>query len=164
MKLKSLHDLKYFGYVLKHKAYVFVECLKLGIPLKGLTHDMSKFSKDEWDGYVRTFISKDKSEETKKLFDYAWLHHQHINPHHWQFWLQVSGLNGGGNTVQARPMSDVFIKEMLADWRAMARNFGNDSIYEWYQENKEFMVLHSETRRTLHSLMKFEELYGRRVQ
>lgn len=164
MKLRSRSDLKYLGYVLKHKAYVFVECVKLGIPWQGLTHDLSKFSKTEWEAYVRRFMDKDESEEAKELFNTAWLHHQHMNMHHWQFWLQTSGLDTGGRMVSPRPMQERFIKEMLADWRAMARNFGNDSIHEWYKENEKYMILDSTTKRRLHALMSFKELYGREVQ
>ena len=39
---------KHFKKVYTHKFWVFVYCLKAGIPLQGLFHDMSKFSPIEF--------------------------------------------------------------------------------------------------------------------
>jgi hypothetical protein len=94
-------NLKYLSYVIRHKWYVFVECCKLGIPLRGLLHDLSKLHPGEWFPYVEAFYGKfgyswngvgcinEKSlhDHAMLSFDKAWLHHQHNNPHHWQYWL-----------------------------------------------------------------------------
>lgn len=36
--------LAYLWYVLRHKYFVFVECCRLGVPWRGLVHDLSKLS------------------------------------------------------------------------------------------------------------------------
>ena len=97
--------LKYLWYVLRHKWFVFVECCRLGIPWRGLTHDLSKFRPREWFPYARWFYGtwppRSRSllhaqlgmttvryrEDVKCAFDMAWLHHQKRNDHHWQYWL-----------------------------------------------------------------------------
>jgi hypothetical protein len=45
-------------------------------------------------------------------FNVAWLHHQHVNDHHWQHWLlrEDSGAN-----IQLLPPAYV-VDEMVADW------------------------------------------------
>ena len=53
-----MKNLKYFGYVLKHKWYVFNECRKRGYLWLGLTHDWSKFRRSEWSPYVEKFYGK----------------------------------------------------------------------------------------------------------
>ncbi len=94
-----MKHLKYLSYVLRHKWYVFVECCKLGIPWRGIVHDLSKFLPDEWFPYANYFYAnpfKPKRNETgyykpydtgDEDFDLAWLKHQKRNPHHWQYWV-----------------------------------------------------------------------------
>ena len=47
-------------------------------------HDLSKYSEEEYKAYDLYFYGT-KTEKVKKDFDYAWLHHIHENPHHWQY-------------------------------------------------------------------------------
>lgn len=110
--------LKYLKYVLKHKWFVFIECCKSGIPLRGMMHDMSKFlpsefipyahyfygawCKDEdWHGDKRNHIPYECTEKgVEEAFDIAWLKHQKRNPHHWQYWLLVNDSSSGEFTIQ----------------------------------------------------------------
>ena len=57
-----MKHLKYLCYVLRHKWYVFIECCKLGIPVRGLVHDLSKFRPSEWFPYAN-FIHKPKQRD-----------------------------------------------------------------------------------------------------
>ena len=99
-----MYHFKYLSYVLRHKWYVFVECCKLGTPLRGILHDLSKFLPSEWFPYARHFYGnlpnwddvkricptyqyKNTKQGNKDLFDIAWLLHQKRNKHHWQYWL-----------------------------------------------------------------------------
>ena len=160
---------QYLWYVLQHKWFVFIECCKLGIPWAGVTHDLSKFSPREWTGYVAQFFwSKEKrgalntklfahyglgelvpwGEAPSDWFTIAWNHHQNRNPHHWDYWLhrkKTNYENGGHSDVFPLPMPVRYMKEMIADWRAMSRKFKNDPT-EWYLENRDKMLLREETR------------------
>ena len=85
--------IKYLWYVLRHKWFVFIECLKLGVPIwAAIIHDWQKFTPVEWRPYVLNFFGpwkKDnKPEWLKTAFGRAWLHHIHYGPHHWEYWLQ----------------------------------------------------------------------------
>ena len=56
-----------------------------------LDHDESKWSEEEYGPYDEYFYgSKDNIDE----FNYAWLHHIHNNPHHWQYWVLVNDDDG----------------------------------------------------------------------
>ncbi len=146
--------LKYLSYVLRHKWFVFIECCKLGIPWRGLVHDLSKFSPTEWTPYVETFYGKKPSPrdasgayDPSKIggaFDMAWLHHQHCNRHHWQWWI----LRGDQDAQKILPMPLVYLKEMLADWRGAGKAItGEDNTPEWFAKNKDKMALHPDSRR-----------------
>ena len=76
--------------VLKHKHRVFINCTKCGIPLRGLLHDLSKFSPVEFLVSVK-YYQGDRSpigacrRATGKSD--AWLHHKGRNKHHIEYWL-----------------------------------------------------------------------------
>ena len=77
---------KYLSYVLRHRWFVFIECCKLGIPWRGLVHDLSKFIPSEFIPYARYFygredtIRRDKTGYYKptdtgdKAFDLSLIH------------------------------------------------------------------------------------------
>lgn len=149
--------LSYLGYVLRHKWFVFQECVRLGIPWRGLVHDMSKFRSSEWGPYAHHFYNRDgtkrdvhkggyyKPTDTgDEDFDFAWLLHQKRNWHHWQWWVLPEDEGG----VKILPMQDVFRREMLADWcgAARAQGLSRDTVPGWYEEHKDKMQLHQETR------------------
>ena len=49
---------KHLNVVFKHKYLVFIHTVKLGIPLLGLKHDLSKFSKKEFVQSIKYFSGK----------------------------------------------------------------------------------------------------------
>jgi Family of unknown function (DUF5662) len=81
--------LKYARLTLEHKFYVFIAGILTGTPIwQLLVHDLSKFSFAEVFAYGRQFFG-DKGDPDG--FARAWLHHQNLNPHHWEYWLSRSG-------------------------------------------------------------------------
>lgn len=148
--------IKYLWYVLRHKWFVFQECMKLGVPLWGaIIHDWQKFTLVEWKPYVLTFYGPWEYENRPnwlvKEFDEAWLHHQKHGPHHWQYWIIEN--NDGRRIPQEIP--DRYRKEMLADWRGAARAItGTDEIKGWYFKNRNEIILHPNTRDWLEAQLK----------
>lgn len=150
---------RYLSYVVRHKWYVFVEACRLGIPILGIIHDMSKFLPDEWFPYVDFFYGKQarkvrdetgyyKPTDTgHAAFDFAWMLHQKRNKHHWQWWLLPED-NGGTKVL---PMPDKYCREMLADWRGAGRAQGKPDTLAWYIKNKDKMRMHPDTRTWIES-------------
>ena len=160
---------KYFKYVTKHRWYVFLECCKLGIPWRGLIHDLSKYRWDEWFPYVEQFngefgynfkesdypkeiapgiyetgIEKiEKHKQTKDNFNKAWLLHQHRNFHHWQSWMLT--MDNDPDVILEMP--DCYMKEMLADWVGAGLAItGKRETLQWYEKNKDKIKLAPGTR------------------
>jgi len=150
----------YTWYVVRHRWYVFVECLKLGIVWRGFVHDLSKFLPSEWFPYASFFYGKKNTEGyfhkpgTDEAFDLAWLKHIHRNPHHWQYW-RLREDDGGTKLISMPPK---YVKEMLADWRGAGKAQGFAELGPWYAKNHRKIELHEETRDLLHSLMRPDEL------
>lgn len=139
-----------FKTVLRHKWFVFLESWKAGIPLCGITHDLSKLLPSEFFPYAREFRRdlRTKTEYYDPLaigsqeFDYAWLLHQKRNKHHWQWWVLPKDSEG----FKALAMDRTSRLEMLCDWRAASRYHGGKDVMIWYAENKDKLQLHPETR------------------
>lgn len=150
--------LKYLKSVLRHKWFVFLEACKLGIPWRGLLHDMSKFRHDEFIPYARHFFGDYPlkiqvlaenwpyngpfKEEIKAEFDLAWIKHQRRNKHHWQWWVLLND----DDDNRALPMPDVYRREMLADWRGAGRTYGDTDTAKWYQKTCVGRMLHPDTQ------------------
>lgn len=85
--------LKHVGLVMKHKRYVFMAMRDCGHPIRGLMHDMSKFSPTEFFESVKYYQGNrspiEAAKEDKGYSD-AWFHHRGRNKHHSQYWVDIS--------------------------------------------------------------------------
>lgn len=137
--------LRYANYLLRHKWFVLVAGLRTKAPLwRLLIHDWSKFLPCEWVHYATSFYGpRPRTGEVKAAFNYAWLHHIHANPHHWQHW----SLREDSGAVKILEIPDHFTKEMLADWMGAGRAItGKWDIVEWYKKNRDIIQLAPNTR------------------
>jgi len=109
-------------------------------------HDESKDSEAEYGPYDRYFYGSGAQEE----FDYAWLHHIHNNPHHWQYWL----LHEDDGDVKALDMPEKYLIEMICDWWSFSFKSGNlYEIFDWYKEHKDSMILSKNTRKLVETYL-----------
>ena len=78
---------EYQHYVSSHICYVQKVCELLGVPKEQSDkHDASKYDPQEFVPYAMHFYS---DEDWRKQFNVALTRHVHLNPHHWQQWLQT---------------------------------------------------------------------------
>ena len=113
-------------------------------------HDKSKWDVEEYDAYDEYFYLKDKKNpEVREAFDYAWLHHIHNNPHHWQYWL----LDNDDDGVYPLEMPKEYVYEMIADWWSFSWKTGDlREIFDWYAEHDN-IKLHDNTRKLVDSIL-----------
>ena len=141
---------KYLWYVIKHKHFVFIECCKLGIPWRGVLHDWHKFSPSEWFPYVEKFYG---GVNNKAQFKMAWFHHQKYGRHHWQ-WHCMPAIDG---SIEAMPMTQNDLLEMMADWKGAGRAQGNTiGSLAFYKSNKDKMILHPDSRQWIESYIGYQ--------
>lgn len=120
-------------------------------PWIAISHDSSKYGDAEYDAYDKYFYGGNKSYKVVNDFNYAWLHHIHNNPHHWQYWV----LQHDDEPEEALEMPYHYVIEMIADWWSFSWKSGKlDEIFDWYEKHKG-MKLHPETRKLV------EEILGR---
>ena len=145
----------YFKYVVEHKWNVGIECLKMGMYIHAITHDLSKFLPSEFIPYAKFFKgtgrykSYKKSDEGNADFQKGWCHHQKRNKHHWNYWVSMTRKE----EIIPIPMPEKYIKQMIADWNGMSRKFGG-STQEYFRKNQDTMILHPETIIHINTLIK----------
>lgn len=116
-------------------------------------HDNSKFSSEEYEAYDEYFYGRVKTPQVKSDFQYAWLHHIHDNPHHWQYWILHNDEPGEGMVVLDMPYQ--YIIEMICDWWAFSWKKGDlTEIFSWYDKHKSYMKLSKKTRDTVENILK----------
>ena len=90
--MKLSKALKHLNLVLKHKWRVFVNCTKCGLVWRGLVHDLSKFTPEEFFESVKYYQgNRSPIGVCRKEIGYsrAWLHHKGRNKHHIEYWTDA---------------------------------------------------------------------------
>ena len=111
-------------------------------------HDASKYSFEEYGAYDEFFYPSDRSRvgsdpERKRAFDYAWLHHQNTNKHHWQYWVLINDNEG----IKALEIPKEYVIEMVSDWGAFAYlKKDGQHLIDWYKANKDQQIINPTTR------------------
>ena len=112
-----------------------------------MLHDDSKWGDEEYNAYDEYFYGE---KENQDAFNYAWLHHIHNNPHHWQHWVLMNDDEG---TV-ALDIPYNYIMEMILDWWSFSWKTGNlYEIFNWYADHEKIMILNENTKIIVDSIL-----------
>ena len=118
-----------------------------------LGHDASKSDIEEYDSYDKYFNSG-RSYDVVQNFQYAWLHHLHNNPHHWQYWVLINDDKDSGEKCLEIP--DNYIIEMICDWWSFSWINGNlYEIFDWYDKGKEYRKINSNSLKKIENILSF---------
>jgi len=130
---------KHFVKICKHKFWVGYYCFKLGIPIQGILHDLSKFHPVEFFESVKYYQGGSSPiDACKKAKGYsnAWMHHKGRNKHHYEYW--VDSYDDGGKPLV---MPYRYAKELICDYLGAGRAYYGKEFtylkeYEWWQKKK----------------------------
>lgn len=84
---------KHLKTIFTHRKWVRKMCFKMGIPIQGLLHDLSKFSIPEMK-ILKYWTGKGSPHQAcREAIGYSpsWNHHYHRNKHHYQYWWSFGG-------------------------------------------------------------------------
>ena len=129
-------------------------------------HDESKYSTEEYNAYDQYFYGGNRSYKVVQDFNYAWLHHIHQNPHHWQYWVLLEddpeeegrdlkyqpgtgeyNVHIGKFPIKTLLIPLPYIFEMIADWWTFSWKEGNlFEIFNWYADHRAKQYIHPESR------------------
>lgn len=113
-------------------------------------HDISKYSKEEYDAYNDYFYG-DRNDEVVEQFNYAWNHHQKCNPHHWQYWILIKDDLGVSIPLD---IPYLYIIEMICDWWSFSWSKDNlFEIFSWYSDNIKYIRFSIYTENTVNHIL-----------
>jgi hypothetical protein len=154
-----------FGHVriiARHRKYVRRACFAMGIPLRGIKHDLSKYSpKEFWLG-VRYFDGKKSPIINERAarggFSTAWVHHKNHNDHHWEYWLSSPTDGEQSFELSAAKMPYAAVIEMLCDSIGAGKAYdpkgwGPQSEVPYFRRNEPHRVYHPDTKRLFVTLL-----------
>jgi len=128
-------------------------------------HDASKNSPEEYEAYDNYFYSEKKTKEIEEAFDYAWLHHIHYNPHHWQHWILKEDdsdvVSSNSIPIKCLDIPDKYLLEMVADWwsfswkQYIASHDRNDlyEVFTWYENHINKIAMHPNAKQKVEDLL-----------
>lgn len=134
---------KHLKLVTKHKYWVFKLSIKVGIPFRGLAHDLSKFSLTEFGESVRYYSGKRSPISVCKEnngYSKAWIHHKGRNKHHLEYWVDLTAPN------KAPVIPYKYLAEMVCDKLSASIVYGgkywtNSSQHDYWQKEREREIL-----------------------
>lgn len=155
--MKNFHPIKHLKTVSTHKYEVMKLCVKAGIPVQGLMHDLSKFSPAEFLPGARFWVGTKSPQVIEREtygFSAAWMHHKGRNKHHFEYWTDyVSGV--GITTIEMPPK---YLAEMFCDRVAASKVYQGEKYTDasplayfcWARKN---YVMHPNTIKALEELL-----------
>lgn len=115
---------------MRHKAKVYRLCKMAGFPIRGLLHDMSKFSPTEFIESVKYYNGKRSPILgciKENGYSKAWLHHKGRNKHHYEYWYDEA-------LPDKMPIIPYkYVVEMICDNLAAGMTYKGD---EWTKEHQ----------------------------
>ena len=145
--------------ITRHRRLVRQYCFRLGLYRQGLTHDLSKYSPQEFLVGIRYFQgdrSPNDAERREKGYSSSWMHHKGRNRHHFEYWTDY-GTHGEGIIGIEMPVK--YVAEMFCDRLAASRvyrgdQFSNGDPYEFFQRGKgRHLMLHPNTAALLEKML-----------
>ena len=142
--------------ITRHRHTVMSHCLKAGIFLQGVRHDLSKYSPVEfWQGvkYYSGTHSPNETERREKGYSTAWLHHKGRNKHHFEYWTDYNPVERRVLPVKmpVRYVAEMFCDRVAASKIYQGKNYDKSHPYEYFLRGKANRVIHAETSDLLES-------------
>ncbi len=146
---------RFFGHlntVNKHRWNVFKLCVKVGLPIRGLLHDLSKYSWAEFFEGVKYYTDGKISpiKTCKKINGYskAWLHHKGRNKHHFEYWYDF-------NTPNPTPIIPFkYLVELMCDNIAAhltynGKNASFDAQLKYFLNRRDLMYINEDIKKVI---------------
>ena len=145
----------HFKTITRHRWAVRRLCFKVGLYWQGLTHDLSKYSPQEFlpgCRYYQGFRSPNDQERQETGSSRAWMHHKGRNRHHFEYWIDYPRRDDPTQTTdekrrfQAVEMPLKYVAEMFCDRVAASRVYRGEQYqdgdpYAFFLRGKEKRLL-----------------------
>ena len=143
--INPINIYKHLRTVGRHRREVMKNCFRAGLYWQGLTHDLSKYSPEEFE-----------AERELKGYSTAWMHHKGRNKHHFEYWNDYSPKTKRNEAVK---MPLIYVAEMFCDRVAaskiyMGENYTDASPLAYYRRgNAAQRLIHPDTAKLIEMLL-----------
>lgn len=157
--MKICNIWNHFSTITRHRNLVRKHCFQIGLYWQGLTHDLSKYSPEEfWTGvrYYQGNRSPNAAERETVGYSRAWLHHKGRNKHNYEYWIDISNHKEEGLVGNKMPLR--YVAEMVCDRIAACevykgKAYTSAAPLEYYEYTKNYITIHPRTRALLEKLL-----------
>lgn len=163
------HPIKHFLTITRHRHKVIAHCFRAGIPLRGLLHDLSKYTPTEFIPGARYYLgnrSPNEGEREDYGYSKAWMHHKGRNRHHFEYWTDYSPVT---KRMEGVKMPTKFLIEMFCDRVAASKIYNGDkytdsTALEYFLRGRDRRgaLIHPETSDELEKLLRMLSEKGER--
>lgn len=123
-----------------------------GMPFRGLLHDISKFSPTEFFESIKYYTGTESpinGAKKDKGYSAAWFHHRGRNPHHSQYWCDISF----GEIIPCE-MPRKYLIELVCDTIGAGKTYlgekwNNSSPIDYFNKVDTLSFYHKNTREQL---------------
>lgn len=129
-----------------HRKIVRKWCTKMGIPILGLFHDISKYGKVEMSIYKYYTGTRSPHDTARDILGYSpsWYHHKTRNKHHWEYWVDSLELR---NAIKI-PFK--YVIEMFCDYVGAGQAYSKEKWninmpLEYHLRERDKRIYHPET-------------------
>ncbi len=156
---------KHLKTVRTHRKFVRKACFKMGIWWQGLTHDLSKYSLTEL-SMCKYYTGKGSPHQVaREVLGYSpsWIHHYHMNKHHFQFWWDEDEKG----TIIPMKMPYKYVIESFCDMLGASKAYNSDDwgpdllLCYWDQKCKGKRIMHEQSTNLveflIHQLVDLDE-------
>jgi len=158
---------KHLKTVNTHRWLVCKGCFELGLYWQGLTHDLSKYSPDEFLTGIRYYQgtrSPNAAEREDKGYSESWMHHKGRNRHHYEYWTDM---DFNEKRYVSFPMPRKYLAEMVVDRIAacityQGKNYTDASAAKYFSTSLERLNMHPKTKRELEYILNMLSEKGRK--
>lgn len=147
--------------ILVHKKHVGYWCFKMGIPWRGIIHDLSKFSIKELSiaKYYTGYRSPHDTARDELGYSPSWLYHRNRNKHHWEYWIDSL------EKMNAVKIPYKYVIEMFCDFVGagkayMKEKWSESEPLKYHNRTKKKRVYHEDTLGLLDGLFNKLEMLG----
>ncbi len=125
--MAKYHILRHLHVVNRHRFFVFLNCARCGIFVRGLLHDLSKYRPSEFLLSAKYCTGKKSpiGEERRAEGGYStvFIYHTRRNRHHFEYWVDVTS-----GDVVLKPIPYQYVLEMCCDMISASRVYNGKAF------------------------------------
>ncbi len=161
------HVFAHFKTITHHRHKVIANCFRAGIPLRGLLHDLSKYSPTEFIPGAKHYLgnrSPNEGEREDYGYSKAWMHHKGRNRHHFEYWTDYDPVTKlmSGVKMPRKYLIEMFCDRVAASKIYNKKDYTDSKPLEYFMKakNRRATIIHPETSDEIEFLLRMLEEKG----